>query len=270
MTFKSSISNIAWPSSSREHIYGLLSRSGVAGIEMAPTKIRPWDDLTPADLATERQLLASCGLVVSSYQAIFFGLPELQLLGDGDSFERMRRHTVRVAQIAEQLSGGGVGVFGAPRNRQRGALTEREAFDLGTERFSLLAEDIAPYSFALSLEPAPAEYGGNFLQTTTDCARMVRKVGRQNFRLHLDTGCLKLSGEDTLTVIQKYADLIGHVHLSQPNLAPIQTTEKRFADLTSGLKSIKYSAWLAIEMREAPDPEQAIRQAIAVLSDCQI
>ncbi len=189
-----SVSNIAWPAETRERIYALLSREGVSGIEMAPTKIGPWETLEKNAIAAEGRLIASYGLVVSSYQAIFFGRSDLQLLGDNGSFEKMKEHTVRVAQIAEQLSGGGVGVFGAPRNRRRGALDEQDAFDLGVERFGRLAEAIAPYGFVLGLEPAPAEYEGDYLQTTTACAQMVRAVSHPSLQLHIDTGCLELAG----------------------------------------------------------------------------
>jgi len=269
MTPPSSVSNIAWPAELRERIYALLRREGVAGIEMAPTKIAPWEALDTDTIAAEKRLIASYGLVVSSYQAIFFGMPDLQLLGDKASFEKMRAHTLRVARIAEQLSGGGVGVFGAPRNRRRGPLDERDAFDLGAERFGLLAETIAPHGFVLGLEPAPTEYGGDYLQTTADCARMVRTVSHPSLRLHIDTGCLELAGDEISKVVGANTDLIAHVHLSKPNLVPISDAEERFSELFRVLASSDYQSWIAIEMRETDRPEQAVHEALAVLTQCR-
>jgi len=257
-----SISNIAWPAGIRERIYALLSREGVKGVEMALTKIAPWDVLDYASIAAEKQLIESYGLVVSSYQAIYFGLPELQLLADQDSFEKLKAHTVHVAQLAEKLSGGGVGVFGAPRNRRRGALNEDDAFELGADRFATLAEAVAPFGFVLGLEPAPTEYGGDFLQTTFACAQMVRTVAHQALQLHVDTGCLSLSAENVSHAIGSNADIIAHVHLSKPNLAPLNGSEIEFEKVFGALKTINYQSWVAIEMRETDNPEQAVCESL--------
>lgn len=263
---RSSISNIAWPAEIREQVYALLRREGVPGVEMAPTKIAPWDKLDPDSVAAEKKLIESYGLVVSSYQAIYFGLPEIQLLADETSFERLKQHTIRVAQLAEKLSNGGVGVFGAPRNRRRGALNEDDAFRLGADRFALLAEAVAPFRFVLGLEPAPTEYGGDFLQTTSACARMVRAVSHQSLRLHIDTGCLSLSGEDVSQIISSNADIIAHVHLSKPNLVALNGSKLEFQDIFEALKSINYQSWVTIEMRETDNPEQAICEALSLFS----
>lgn len=263
MSLKLSISNIAWPADIRHEVYGLLSRNGVTGIEVAPTKIAPWDDLTEAVLGAERDLMATFGLTVSSYQALYFGCPGLALLEDEAAFEALLKHTVHVARVAEQLSQGGGGVFGAPRNRLRGRLDEAEAFDLGAERFAKLAESVSPHNFTIMLEPAPPEYGGDFLPTERDCAAMVRRVAHPAFRLHVDTGCLTLAGEDGTEIVTEYHDLIGHVHLSQPSLAPVEmSAAPAYVGLLRSLREVGYGGWTAIEMRESDQPMQAVEAAI--------
>lgn len=271
MELKLSISNIAWPKEIRHEIYALLSRNGVTGIEVAPTKIAPWDDLTELVLMAERDLMATFGLKVSSYQALYFGCPGLALLEDESAFEALLKHTVRVARVSERLSHGGAGVFGAPRNRLRGRLGEPEAFDLGAERFLRLAEAVSSYGFTIMLEPAPPEYGGDFLRTEQECAAMVQQVAHRAFQLHVDTGCLTLANEDGLQIVTEYHDLIGHVHLSQPSLVPLEMSAvPTYTNFLRSLREVAYSGWTAIEMRETEEPIQAVDAAIRTIQAAMI
>ncbi|GJE83886.1 hypothetical protein [Methylorubrum thiocyanatum] len=102
-----SISNIAWPTDLSDQVYALLADANVTGLEVAPTKLASWQDLTEEFARTERHRICRAGLQVSSYQALYFNQPDCQLLGDAASFEAMREHTVRVATFAEHLSKGG-------------------------------------------------------------------------------------------------------------------------------------------------------------------
>jgi sugar phosphate isomerase/epimerase len=264
-----SVSNIAWPTESRQTIYELLRNLGVQGVEVAPSKIAPWDRLDEKVIKAERDLMESFGLSVSSYQALYFGRPDLQLLGDEASFEELRSHTIRVARLAESLSGGGAGVFGAPKNRIRGGLTEEEAAKLGAERLARLADSVAPYDFVLVLEAAPEEYGGDFLQTAAACAKMVETVGHSALRLHLDTGCLEITGEDGKSFISDNSHLLRHVHLSRPQLAAVDSSaQPLLSQISSQLDAIGYDKWVAIEMRETRDFVSCITNAIeAVCAD---
>ena len=261
-----SISNIAWPTDFSDQVYALLADANVAGLEVAPTKIAPWQALTEEVARAEGRKIRGAGLQVSSYQALYFGRPDCQLLGNAASFDAMREHTVRVATFAEHLSGGGPGVFGAPRNRQCGQLTAEDAFELGAQRFRCLAEAVAATGFIIVLEAAPKEYGGDFLETTAQCAAMVRAVSHPSFRLHLDTGCLAFTGENAQEIIGEHHDIIAHVHLSKPELAPIvEADAPLYAPLLSTLNDVGYVGWTAIEMREADNPLTIIREAVSAV-----
>ncbi|MCJ2027835.1 sugar phosphate isomerase/epimerase [Methylobacterium sp. J-043] len=261
-----SVSNIAWSASITDRVYASLADANVAGVEVAPTKLAPWQNLTEEIARVEGRRISRAGLQVSSYQALYFERPDCQLLGDATSFEAMREHTVRVAIFAEHLSRGGAGVFGAPRNRQRGQLTVENAFELGAQRFRCLAEAVAATGFIIALEAAPNEYGGDFLETTAQCAAMVRAVNHPSFRLHIDSGCLAFTEEDIQDIIREHHDIIAHVHLSKPKLAPITRVDAPlYAPLISVLTEVEYVGWTAIEMRETDDSLSNINEAILTL-----
>ena len=261
-----SISNIAWPTSLSDRVYALLADANIAGLEVAPTKLAPWQDLTEDVARVEGLRIRRVGLQVGSYQALYFGRPDCQLLGDAASFEAMQEHTVRVATFAEHLSRGGPGVFGAPRNRQRGQLTIENAFELGARRFRCLAEAIAATGFIIVLEAAPEEYGGDFLINTAQCAAMVRAVDHPSFRLHVDTGCLIFTKESVQDIIREHYDIIAHVHVSKPKLAPIAGADAPlYAPLLSALDNVGYSGWTAIEMLEVDNPLITISEAVSAI-----
>lgn len=261
-----SVSNIAWPHSDRRAIYSDLATAGFQGVEVALTKFASWDELDHDKVIIERELLEIYDLSVSSYQSLYFGRPDLQLLGDTDSYDALVEHTIRVASLAEAMSGGGPGVFGAPRNRLRGKLDEKSAFDLGADRLCKLANAVAPMGFVLVLEPAPPQYGGDFLMTEAACAEMVRQVNHPSLRLHVDIGCIALAGEVRDEIVENHIDIIEHVHISKPQLAPVGVDDRpRNLSLLQLLSGLDYKGWVAIEMREVMDSHAALNAAVASL-----
>src|SRR5258708_5635536 len=112
------VSNLAWGPELQAPALEMLARMGVDGVEVAPTRIAGWAEITPALLREFRSDLAAAGLRTSSLQAIYYGCPDAQLLGDASGFAAMCEHTRRVAGIALEL-GAGVASVGAPRHLTR-------------------------------------------------------------------------------------------------------------------------------------------------------
>jgi sugar phosphate isomerase/epimerase len=259
---KLAVSNLCYPKDvTKAHLKALFS-AGVRGIEVAPTRISPWDALTVPRLTDYRTAIEDCGLKISSLQAIFFGLDGLALLGNEESFLRMQRQVARVGAICEVL-GGRVMVFGAPGQRSRGNLHLEAAFDLGAERFSRLAEISARHGVTIGLEPVPAHYKNDFLQDWRSVLRMVRAVSSPGLSVHLDTGCVYLGEENIGEAVRSVGDGIAHVQISEPNLGDFSAPVARHAQAAAALHEISYANWISIEMLEQqPDPFKAVYTAV--------
>src|SRR4051812_5690798 len=80
-----------------------LRSLGLRGLEVAPTKIGPWSELTPPLLTAYAREVTEAGLEVSSLQALLFGTNGLQLLADVPAFEAMAEHLRLVSAIGAQL-----------------------------------------------------------------------------------------------------------------------------------------------------------------------
>src|SRR5580658_19307 len=104
---KLAVSNIAWPAELDDAALELLSREGIAGLEVAPTKVWPdWAGITPASIRTFRQKVESAGLTISSFQSILFQKPDLLLFGSAAQRQALSDHLLWCADLAAELSAG--------------------------------------------------------------------------------------------------------------------------------------------------------------------
>lgn len=256
------LSNLAFPHESRLALLPRLAAAGLAGVEVAPTRIAPWAELDAGRLAAHRAELAALGLAIPSLQALLFGAEGVALLGDAEAFARLVAHLRAVARVGAAL-GATVAVFGSPRQRSRGGLPADAAFSLGAERLRAAADAVwEEGGLALALEPVPAAYGGDFLPGWRDCLAMVRAVDHPGLRLHLDTGCVALGGDGIAEAVSESAGALAHFHAAEPKLAPFADPLPSHAEAARALREAGYGGWIAIEMLEAERPEAATEQAI--------
>lgn len=253
-----SVSNLAIPAG--ESLAG-LREMGVAGLEVAPTRLAPWEAISDGMLDAYRARLGEAGLQVSSLQALLFGTSGLQLLQGEAEFAAMEAHLRRVAAIGARL-GAGVGVFGSPRNRLRGEMGAEAAWALGRERLGRLARVVAEFGFALGLEPVPAAYNGDYLTQAEDIIRMVEEVDQPGLVAHLDTGCVMLGGDSIAEAVARAGGRLGHFHIAEPKLGPFDAPVCEHAAAAAALRASGYEGWVAIEMLEQPEPMAAVERAV--------
>jgi sugar phosphate isomerase/epimerase len=262
MTMRLAVSNLAWPADQELAAFALLQRLGVQGIEVAPTRLAAWDALPEGALTSYRERVRSAGLAVSSLQAILFGLPDLQLLGEGKAFTGLLDHMRRVADIAAALGAGPL-VFGSPRNRLTMGMPAGEAWNRARDRLRELGEIVAHADAVIGIEPVPAIYGGEFLASWHDVLQMVQDVDHPAVQVHLDTGCVTLGGDAIGEAIRTSSRWLAHFHAAEPQLAAFTNPAPAHTEAAEALKEVGYSRWMSIEMREQSDtPLQAIETAV--------
>ena len=257
MTRRLGVSNLAWPARAEGRALALLAAHGAQGVEVAPTRIAPWDELTPQRLSTFKRDCIGAGLTVSSLQAIFYGKPDAALLGDAAGFSAMGEQMRRVAGIAHAL-GAGVAVFGAPNSRRRGALSPPEAMRLGAERLRRLGDLASADGLTLAMEPVPPAYGADFLNHAGEVVEIVRLAGHPSIRAHLDTACVALAGDDVAAAIHAAAPLLAHYHMAEPQLGPFAHPVLDHARAGATLDEVGYAGWVVIEMREVEGADDGL------------
>jgi sugar phosphate isomerase/epimerase len=265
---KISVSNLAFPVDGKNQSYSILSENGATGIEVAPTKLAPWSNLTPKTCADEVELLKNFGLEVSSLQAIFFDKPQCQLLGNQEEFNHFCEHICLLGDIALAL-GTNIAVFGAPKNRKLGGLTMDNALELAIERLTYVASLLSRTGLILAIEPVPHVYGNDFLIHYNEIIDVVNQIDSPFIKLHLDTACLLLSEADIHEAIHQGKSCLVHFHAAEPNLGDFHNPISFHSKAAIALKEINYSGWVAIEMNTPIEKNHhhAITEALDFVKD---
>ena len=259
---KLAVSNIAWSSPFDAEALPALRALGVAALELAPTRPWPeWEGASVRNAVPVREKYAAAGFSIPAMQAILFGKPECKLFGTDSQLAALVEHLRFCADLAVVFGAHNL-VFGGPKNRDLNGLTPSKAFDCARELFVEVAGYYHSQGVCLCLEANPKQYGCTFITNSADAARLVRAVDSAGFRLHLDTACLLMAGEDIPAAIHAHHDILQHFHASEPNLGKFHAPVANHAGAAHALRAVGYSNWVSLEMREAEKPVLALQEAV--------
>jgi sugar phosphate isomerase/epimerase len=242
------ISNIAWDINEDGAMARLLTQYLINAIDIAPGKYFP----EPAE-ATARQVdqvrawWADQGIELTGMQALLFGTQGLNLFGSTAVQQRMLDHLAAICRIGGRLGATRL-VFGSPKNRDRSSLTDAETLTMAVSFFRQLGDIAASEGVQVCLEPNPTCYGANFMTSSLETAQVVQAVDHPAIRMQFDSGALTLNGEDPFQVLCESSQLIGHVHLSEPNLLPLGDGSTNHQTMAQALQQYLPNALVSIEM----------------------
>lgn len=246
------ISNIGFAEQDDDLVCGWLKELGFCGLEVAPTRLvgeNPYDKCGEAAQKAQR-LREEYGLTIPSMQSIWFG--QTGNLFDPADAARLADYTRRAAAFAAAVGCPSM-VFGNPRQRfvlPSAAPTDALGF------FAEICAQAARQKTAIALEANPPIYGTNFCNTSEQAFAYARKV--PGLRVNYDLGTLLINGE-SLDVLFENLDLVSHIHLSEPELAPIQPRPIH-QELAARLRQAGYGGFVSIEMKTQPAP--VVRQVL--------
>lgn len=261
-----SISNIAWDVGDDAMVAAMLRHHGVDAVDVAPTKYFPDpSEATAEAVGRVKAWWADRGVGIVGMQSLLFGTSGLNLFGDAAIRRAMLAHLRQVCRVGAGLAASRL-VFGSPRNRDRAGLTDDAAQAIAIGFFRDLGDIAADAGLVVCLEPNPSRYGCNFMLTTDETAAVVSAVDHPAIRLQLDTGALVLAGEAPDRVIAEHAALVGHVHLSEPDLVPLGDGGIDHRPIAAALARHLPGQVAAIEMLapKGETPMVAVQRALAV------
>lgn len=260
-----SISNIAWKNEEEPAVASLLQEMGVRGVDIAYTKRwRTPSDPTPAVLRQYRAFWENHGIAIIGMQSLIYGRPDLGLFSEPDVRGRMINYLIEVFRLAGALGARPL-VFGSPQNRLKSELSDRAAQAIAVEFFGRLAAAAQREDVVLCIEPNPAAYGCDFVQTTAAALELVKRVDHPHFRLHLDTAIMTMNGEVIEDALESAIGVLAHVHISEPELGLVGEGVVDHARFADALRRLRYKGWLAIEMRRGSHRSdlESVRKALA-------
>lgn len=249
---RTAFSNLAWDIEEDAQVAALLSRHDVDAIDVAVGKYFPQPAAaSEPDIAAVRRFWAERGVAIIGVQSLLFGCA-LNLFHSDESRNALILRLSEVCRIAAGLGAARL-VFGSYRNRDRGTLDDGAAAETAAPFFRRLGDIAAGRGLSICLEAVPSRCGANFMTTTAEAASIVRQVNHAAVRLQLDTGTIAVNGESLAGALDAYGELIGHVHVSEPDLAPLGLSGLDHRAAGAMLKQRRPDDVATMEMLAAPD-----------------
>ncbi|HEJ2468556.1 TPA: sugar phosphate isomerase/epimerase [Vibrio cholerae] len=243
---KLSASNIAWTEADDEVVLSKLIASGLVGIEIAPTRLVPFEPYKNKEIAVNKAeyIKEQWDLDICSMQSLWFGI-ENQIFASKDDRDFLYGYTCSAIDFAVGINCKHL-VFGNPRNRVMG---NKRHNDIALEFFNKCADYAFSQGVVIGIEANPSVYGTDFLNTTYEAIDFVKCVDSSGFKLNLDIGTMILNGED-VNMLERHFELIKHIHISEPYLAPINI-RKEHQLIKAMLRYFDYKGYVSIEMKNS-------------------
>jgi sugar phosphate isomerase/epimerase len=242
------ISNIAWTAENDKVVYDMMKKQNYSGLEIAPTRIfpnNPYDNLKEAKIwliGLERQY----GFVIPSLQSIWYGRQE-KLFGTDDERNILVDYTKKAVDFAVAIGCKNL-VFGCPRNR---TVTNNDNMEIGIKFFTEIGNYALEKGTVIGMEANPPIYNTNYINDTSSAIELIKEVDSDGFKLNLDIGTM-IQNEEPIDVLVGYVRMINHVHISEPNLKPIEK-RKIHKELKELLTAENYNGFISIEMGKTDD-----------------
>ena len=245
-----SISNIAWDKAHDDMVYGMMIEKGFTGLEIAPTRIIPYEPYEQKLKAAEwkDELEKKYGLKISSMQSIWSGRNE-RMFGSSDEREALILYTKKAIEFAESIGCSNL-VFGCPKNR---SVSKKEDFDIAVDFFGEVGDYALKHNTTVSMEANPPIYNTNFINYTKDAIGIVEKVNSKGFLINLDVGAM-IENKESVEILNGKVHLINHVHISEPGLKPIRK-RRLHRELAQVLRNAQYGKFVSIEVGRQENPD---------------
>lgn len=262
------MSNIAWSPAFDQDVAEILRENGVNGVEIAPTRVWPHPlQAEPGQANEYRRDWERRGFPIVALQALLFGQDHLRLFEGGpEGRAEMLAYLKGIIGLGARLGARAL-IFGSPRARRRESLALEEARRIAADFFREVGEAAARHDLCLCIEANPPDYGADFVLNATEATDLVAAVDHRGFRLHLDTACMHLAGEDPAVAISTGAPVLRHFHVSEPNLSPVgeSSSDIDHERAAAALRAIDYDGYVSVEMRAVQEDRQldSIRTAAA-------
>ena len=263
-----SISNLAWEVTEDVEVANLLSAFNIDAIDIAPGKYFPEPtNATIADIQTVKEWWQERGIDIIGMQALLFGTTGLNVFGSKSVQKKLLNHLVAVCRIGAGLGATRL-VFGSPKNRDCSGLSVSQVQNISQKFFRQLGDIAADHGVIVCLEPNPSVYGANFMTTSFETCRVVHEIDHPAIKMQLDTGAVITNQEDVSDVVTQAKDVIGHVHISEAQLAPPGDSYFRHDDIAAVILSQLPAHTATIEMLATRNEPHlvSIRRALQVVT----
>jgi sugar phosphate isomerase/epimerase len=249
---------------------------GYTGIEIAPfTLAEDPADLTPAARREHRDAIASEGLTFVGLHWLMVSPPGLHVTtADRRLRERSWQHIRNLIDLCADLGDNGIMVFGSPKQR---STTPGVSIAEATRHYVGGLAAAAPHAesrgVTILVEALPVQQS-DVVNTLAEAAAIVNEIGSPGVRTMFDTHNAVNETEPHAELIERYFDLIRHVHINELDGRHPGTADYDFRSVFDALRRRNYRHWVSLEVFDftqgaetiATDALQFIQKEIAQLA----
>ncbi len=263
-----SISNVAWDPKIDQEISELLIENNISNIDIAPSKYFPdISRVSKNQLKKVKSFWSEKGINIYGMQSLFFGTEGMNMFGDIVSKKRMLNHFKKITELGNEMGVKKL-VFGSPINRDCSLSEKNDVEKEAVEFFKELAVIVKDFEITICIEPVPKLYGCNFINTSAEAIKLIKEINLPEIKLQLDLGSISINKENIEKIIAFERDLIGFVHISEPNLMPIGTTGYAHKIYSDTIKKLDPNSVISIEMLTSNNKSiNSIKNAISFVKN---
>ncbi|HVP45545.1 MAG TPA: sugar phosphate isomerase/epimerase family protein [Bryobacteraceae bacterium] len=245
-----------------------IRKAGYEGIEIAPFTLSEDPATIPAAQRSEyRSIIESEGLR-------FVGLHWLMVSPKGlhvttpDSALRARswQHIRNLVDLCADLGPGGVMVFGSPNQRATtGGLSREQATAHYVEGLASVAPHATDRAVTILVEALPKGQC-DVVQSLDEAASIVREIGSPGVRTMFDTHNAVDEVEPHAVLVDRYYDLIRHVHVNEMDGKHCGAGSYDFKPVLSVLQRRGFPGWVSLEAFDfSPGAERLANDSLRYL-----
>ncbi len=226
-----------------------MRSAGYEGIEIAPFTLS--DDparVPPAKRREYREAITGEGLTFVGLHWLMVAPPGLHVTTpDQARRERSWLHIRNLIDLCADLGPNGVMVFGSPMQRAAtGGSTPEEARERFVEGLAAVAGHAAERGVRILVEALPKGQC-DVVNTLEEAAGIVRQIGSPGVGTMFDTHNAVDETEPHAVLVERYFELIEHIHVNETDGKHCGAGDYDFAPLLATLKKLNYRGWISLE-----------------------
>ncbi len=249
-----------------------IRKAGYTGIEIAPFTLS--DDPASVPTAARREY----GAIIREEGLKFVGLHWLLIAPKGlhvstpDKALRGRswEYVRRLVDLCADLGPGGVMVFGSPKQRSStGGINGAEALRNFVDGMASVAPHAAERGVTILAEALPPG-DCDVMTSLSEAVSVVRMVNNPAVRTMFDTHNGRNEVEPHAVLVERYFDLIRHIHVNETDGRHPGTGDYDFKPLLNVLRRRNYGGWVSLEVFDFSAGAEAIADASLRYLEAQI
>jgi len=241
---RTAVSNLAWDNRVDRNFFQYMKMEKIYWVELVFTKIAHWNHLTANEVKDYMKFLRNEGMNCESAQSIFYQT-EYNVVGTSTL-----KHFEKLIVLA---AAGGIKtlVFGSPSMRKKFPGWEKQLQETFIKVDKMLEKISSPINIVI--EPNASIYGGEYFHSTSEIKDFIVGLNLKFIKTMVDTHNSLLEGNDPSADLINNFKYISHIHVSEPELNPINKNIDFHKKFSETLKKTTYRGLITYEVLDKKD-----------------